>query len=1287
MNLTIGINSATIYGVNQNGDFKFSRLFFAITLGLALFFLSDASAQTVPRKFLHGHVPAAVAGLQAQGLLAATNRLHLAIGLPLRNEAALDDLLNQLYDPASPNFRKYLTPEQFTEQFGPTESDYQKVIAFARANGLAVTGTYGNRVLLDVSATVDSIQKAFQVTLRVYQHPREPRTFFAPDVEPSVETDLPILDISGLDNFDLPHPKNLKVTPAIALANATPKSGSGSGGTYIGNDFRAAYVPGVSLDGTGQTVGLLEFDGYYSSDITSYESQAGLANIPLQNVAVNGGVGTPGSGNVEVALDIEMAISMATNLYAVVVFEAPNGSTFNSLLNTMVSSNQIKQLSCSWGGGGANASAENIFKNMAAQGQSFFNASGDSDAFVGSVPFPSESTNITQVGGTTLNTTGPGGSYVSETVWNWGYDQGSYVGTSGGISTTYAIPTWQQGISMAANQGSTTMRNIPDVALTADNVYVTYGNGSSETVGGTSCAAPLWAGLIALANQQAAINGQPPVGFINPAIYEIGRESTYAADFHDITTGNNFWPSSPVNFSAAPGYDLCTGWGTPNGTNLINVLLKPDPFVISPVSGFNFSGPYGGPFSVNSQNLLLTNSSTTSLTWSVSSMPSWLNLSTGGGTLTSGGGSSVTVSLNSTANALAGGTYVGYLWLTNVTSGVGHSRLFSLQIMDPLAIIPTNGFSASGPVGGPFNVTSQNFVLTNLGAGSINWSLTGFPSWLSVTSSNGMLSAFGSFTVTVNLNSNSSLLPAAIYTANLTLADTTTGSTQNIPITLSVGQPLVQNPGFETGDFTGWTLNGDGGNVNFVDNGVYITPHSGSYVAALGEVGSTLATLTQTLPTTVGQTYLLSLWLDSPNVTSYTPNRFNVIWNGVTLYDKSNIARIGWTNLQFTVKATASSTVLQFGSRDDNWYLGLDDVTVTPLFPPTFALQPTNVTVTVGSNAAFVTTAGGTSPLAYQWHKNNGNLVNNGNISGATTNVLMISSATTNNSGNYSLVVTNAYGSVTSSVVVLTVNLLAANIALTSSENPSGFHDNIKFTAAVTPTNASGTAQFFTNSFAFDTEALAASQATSTNVGTLPRGTNFITAVYSGDANYLPATNVLVQVVTNHPPTSAAAFYNATAGLPLNIAVASLATNWSDIDGDTISLAAVSISTNGVNITNNGVTLIYLNTNAVADQFVCTISDNFGGTNFQTVNINVLPPPNPTPNITGVAGNPDGSFTLNLAGASGYTYILETTTDLFSSASWQPVATNTLGTNGVWQFNDTSATNFSQRFYRLMLAP
>ncbi len=161
-----------------------------------------------------------------------------------------------------------------------------------------------------------------------------------------------------------------------------------------------------------------------------------------------------------------------------------------------------------------------------------------------------------------MSTTGPGGSYVSETVWN----RNNGVGSSGGISPTYAIPWWQQGVSMAANQGSTTMRNVPDVAFTAENIYVAYGNGASGNFGGTSCAAPLWAGYIALVNQQAAAQSTPSVGFINPFIYSLGQ------DFNDITVGNNFNSSSPSQFSAAAGYDLCTGWGTP-GNALIPALI------------------------------------------------------------------------------------------------------------------------------------------------------------------------------------------------------------------------------------------------------------------------------------------------------------------------------------------------------------------------------------------------------------------------------------------------------------------------------------------------------------------------------------------------------------------------------------------------------------------------------------------------------------------------------------------------------------------------------------------
>jgi hypothetical protein len=262
------------------------------------------------------------------------------------------------------------------------------------------------------------------------------------------------------------------------------------------------------------------------------------------------------------------------------------------------------------------------------------------------------------------------------------------------------------------------------------------------------------------------------------------------------------------------------------------------------------------------------------------------------------------------------------------------------------------------------------------------------------------------------------------------------------------------------------------------------------------------------------------------------------------------------------------------------------------------------------------------------------------------------------------------------------VNLLSSTAALASSENPSGFKDNVNFTATLTPPNASGNVQFLTNGVAFDTEPVVIGAAVSTNLSSLPRGTNFVTTVYSGDANYLPATNSLAQVVTNHPPTAAAAFYTRAPGLPLYLAVADLATNWMDIDGDTLSLASISVSTNGVTITNNAGTLVYVNSNNVADQFVCTISDGWGGTNFQTVSIAVV-----FPNITSVAANSDGSVTLNLSGAPGYPYVLETTTNLILPANWLPIATNTLDTSGVWQFTDAQALNFAQRFYRLELLP
>ncbi len=841
-------------------------------------------AADVPRKTLHGHVPPAAAKLASFGALPATNRLSLAIGLPLRDPAGLTIFLSQVYDPASTNYHRYLTPAQFTARFGPTEADYAAVRQFAETNGLLVTATHGNRLLLDVSGSVADIQRAFHLNLLQYHHPTEARDFFAPDVEPSVDASLPVADISGLNNYALPRPKSLRRDAGTNAATASPRTGSGSGGAYMGNDFRAAYLPGVTLTGTGQTVGLLQFDGYYPADITAYETAAGLPSVPIKTVLLDGYNGTPttgaNSGNGEVSLDIEMAIAMAPGLSGIILFEGnPNNVIPNDVLNAMAASNQVKQLSCSWGwGGGPSSTTDTIFQQMAAQGQSFFCASGDSDAFtVGAgsangvdntslANAPASSPYITMVGGTTLTTTGAGGSWSGETVWNWGLHNGSYVGSSGGVSSYYSIPAWQANVSMSANGGSTSYRNIPDVALTGDNVYVLYGNGSSGTFGGTSCATPLWAGLTALLNQQAVLAGRSAMGFINPAIYTLAGSSRYAAAFHDITTGNNVSSSSPNNYYAATGYDLCTGWGTPAGQSLIDALAGPP---------------------------------------------------------------------------------------------------------DALGVSPATGFTAVGAVGGPFASHLQSVVLTNQGNAALTWSLINTSIWLNASAMAGALAAGNATNLTINLSAAAASLDAGVYAANIVLSNEVSQAAQSVAFNLRIGQSLVQNGGFETGDFTGWTLVGDGvvtsrrhGSTIYdaVESSASypLVVHSGSYGAFLGD--NKLATLSQSLVTVPGQNYYLSFWLD--NIATGSVEQFAVLWNtnasaSNSVFAWSSPPAFTWTNLQFIVTATGTNTTLRFALENDPSYFGLDDVRVTPM-PATVFRTAARVT------SQFALTWGTATDLVYQ---------------------------------------------------------------------------------------------------------------------------------------------------------------------------------------------------------------------------------------------------------------------------------------------------------------------------------
>ena len=483
---------------------------------------------------------------------------------------------------------------------------------------------------------------------------------------------------------------------------------------------------------------------------------------------------------------------------------------------------------------------------------------------------------------------------------------------------------------------------------------------------GTSCAAPLWAGFAALVNQQATNTLKPPVGFLNPALYAIGKSPNYALAFHDTTTGNSYSGISPTNYPAVPGFDLCTGWGTPNGTNLINALVPLDSLGIAPGNGFVFSGPAGGSFNPSSQIYFLTNSGVSPLTWSLVNTSAWLNASATSGTLAANSSNNVTMSLTANANTLAIGTYTATVNFSNANTHVVQSLQFVLQALPQLAVAPATGFSAAGLVAGPFNPNSQVFQLTNIGNSSLTWSLINTSLWLNVTTTNGALIAGASTNTAVSLSSTATSLAAGTYTANVWFTNQTKGGAQTRQFQLQVNpvnQSLIQNGGFETGDFTSWTLNGLGGTFNYVTtsgSGTGISQHSGTYFAALGQTGS-LASVSQTIPTTANRSYLLSLWFN-PGAAADPLNEFSVSWNGNTLFDQVNPpASTGWTNLQYIVTATSSSTVLQFGGRDEPAWLGLDDVSLTPI--PAAVFQPTTVAKT-NNNMKFAWSA--LTGLVYQ---------------------------------------------------------------------------------------------------------------------------------------------------------------------------------------------------------------------------------------------------------------------------------------------------------------------------------
>jgi len=595
----------------------------------------------------------ALRGAHLLGRLASTQTLSLGLVLPLRNQAGLDALLHGLYTKGDAQYGKFLTPAQFDAQFGPTVQDYAAVAAYARSQGLTITGTHPGRTLLDVAGPVSTVETAFGVRLGRYQL-ADGRQVYVNSAAPLLPRSIAgrLAGVAGLSNLSRMRPHFHTLSPgragvrALAPLPGTGGIGSGPNGGLAPNDIKYAYsldsiaplYPGTvtgtvtggtgttgtgttitPLDGTGQTVGLFELDGYDPNDIALYVKQFSLPTVltatattpsALQNVLMgtyNGAVLTrPGQG--EVTLDIDMVLALAPSLTTLYVYEA-NQTTdamapltiFNRMAGDTGTNGKprLNVICCCWGvpeleEDPAIRNGENItFQKMAAQGQSVFCSAGDEGAYDNynpanplnynlSVDNPASQPFVTGVGGTSLKYNKPAaasatvvaakpGMYVSESAWNTSGPTSltGPEGGGGGISEVWAKPDYQQGLG-----SSPTNRDVPDVSLNADpnSGYDIYVTGKVETDGGSSAAAPLWAAFAALVNQQRSLNGLGTLGFANRPLYAIGNGTNYTTEFHDIADG-----STNLYYQAVTGYDDATGLGSFIGNKLLaDLSFNPD---------------------------------------------------------------------------------------------------------------------------------------------------------------------------------------------------------------------------------------------------------------------------------------------------------------------------------------------------------------------------------------------------------------------------------------------------------------------------------------------------------------------------------------------------------------------------------------------------------------------------------------------------------------------------------------------------------------------------------------
>jgi kumamolisin len=503
-----------------------------------------ATAQTQPLVAVPGNTSPALAHSERHGALAADTKLSVSVALKLRNSSELDALIADVSNPHSPRHGQFLTPAQFNDRFAPTQSAVDSVSDYLRGQGLLVTKVSPNRQVVTVNGTAAQLQTAFGTSLGTYTDTAQHRDFYANDSAPKLPANVAsvVQGVVGLDDHAVRHTNNTK--------GRTPHAPSG----YNPTQLRGAYDTGSLGTGAGQSVALWEFDGYQASNIATYDKQFGLSSSAPRTVSVDGANydSKPGDGQGEVELDIEIVQAMAPSA-STLVYEAPNTDQGEvDLANQIANDNKVSVVSISWGScepdttQSAITGTSNAIKQATAEGISFFSASGDdgskdctrsqTGSSVDAVDYPASDPNVTGVGGTHLTVSGS--SYGSESAWS---------GSGGGTSTVFDTPSYQTGVNGK--------RTVPDVSADADpnSGYAIYSAGSWQVYGGTSCAAPMWAGFAAL------VGGK--LGAANQALYGVKGNG-----FHDVTSGSN------GTFTAGQGYDQVTGWGSYDGAKLAAAL-------------------------------------------------------------------------------------------------------------------------------------------------------------------------------------------------------------------------------------------------------------------------------------------------------------------------------------------------------------------------------------------------------------------------------------------------------------------------------------------------------------------------------------------------------------------------------------------------------------------------------------------------------------------------------------------------------------------------------------------